>query len=728
MPTVSFTVKDGIGNASGRRDLFFRSTHLRHTDGAIISTKSGDEPGRVPVVDGQVVELDLAEGPWQVSGLDYYGVGTIDFTVPPEGGDLWDLIALEIGLPKPSNTEQVRAAVQSWLDDNAPDDLLSKTDADATYVRSVNGEPVGPDGNVTVSAEWSAIDGKPSVIAAGANAAAARTAIGAGTASTVDDLTNATAVGKSLAKSADATAARATISAASTSFLARNARDAGISITGSVDETTKINAYLQDAYNNQREAYFPRGDYLADQIVIPSGLAVVGGGVGGFGINAAAAGTRFRQPIGANKPMVVFTGNLDDGKLQIGPVDISHIMFMGRLENTAGSAIAFQAADGTLGIIQDTTVIKNCIFRYWPQHGIESKAGARPFHVEDVNFLWNGGAGCYFEQSNPNYVQAVCFDNISGDGNGMGLVYFKNLDSHASVSFVAPKSERRVHAVTGVPGQLDAVIFENCDDSKVNIVGGTHISSVPSGANHEPPGAFIVVKGTGKPQIHWVGLDVRVRPTDVAGSPSMIKDEALGYTIPITTSEGFYGGTDGQYRWAHSLTIGREDEPLVGESTLSRRNIASNAVGSSSGALRLTYFTAKKTESVANVRVISGTTAAATPTLCRIGVYEVAANGDLTLVGATANDTTVFAGANTRYTRALTAPFTKIRGRRYAVGILVVAGTVPNFTGLGALNTDEAAVEPRVAGVVHSQSDLPSTVAASSLAISGAQIYAVLTP
>jgi hypothetical protein len=54
-------------------------------------------------------------------------------------------------------------------------------------------------------------------------------------------------------------------------------------------------------------------------------------------------------------------------------------------------------------------------------------------------------------------------------------------------------------------------------------------------------------------------------------------------------------------------------------------------------------FTARKTETVNNIAAFTGGTAATgtTPTLCRMGVWQVNSDESLTLVGACTNDTTL---------------------------------------------------------------------------------------
>jgi len=175
------------------------------------------------------------------------------------------------------------------------------------------------------------------------------------------------------------------------------------------------------------------------------------------------------------------------------------------------------------------------------------------------------------------------------------------------------------------------------------------------------------------------------------------------------------------------------DALVTGEETFSRALAAtSNAILTGNEALRLCYFTARKTESISQVRVITGSTAAgATPTLIRIGVWT--ANGAGALLAqqaATASDTSLLAASATRYTKAFAAPFTKQRGQRYAVGILVVtAATLPTLVGHGtAIQAAEAGVDPMISAVVNGQADLPATVAAGSITGSANRPYFVLLP
>lgn len=185
-------------------------------------------------------------------------------------------------------------------------------------------------------------------------------------------------------------------------------------------------------------------------------------------------------------------------------------------------------------------------------------------------------------------------------------------------------------------------------------------------------------------------------------------------------------GTPG--RWYSPTDI--RDALTTGEETIDRRTTFAANLAATSGSLRLTHFTARKTETTSNVRVASGGTAAgATPTLCRIGLYTIAANGDGTLVANVASDTALFATANTMYTKAWATPYAKLAGQRYALGVLVVtAAAAPTLAGnsLGAGLSAEAALAPRLSGALAGQTDLPSTFTDASLTATGHFVYAAL--
>lgn len=174
---------------------------------------------------------------------------------------------------------------------------------------------------------------------------------------------------------------------------------------------------------------------------------------------------------------------------------------------------------------------------------------------------------------------------------------------------------------------------------------------------------------------------------------------------------------------AESVTTGQE--------TFSRRLINSTGITSgASGRASLSYFTARKSETVTQFRMMSGTTAAVGTTLARVGLYTVAANGTLTLVASSANDTTLFDGTFGTETIPLSAPYTVLAGQRYALCVLVLATTMPTLVGSSIAFGGEATVPPRLGGTLSGQTDLPASITDASLSATNADRlpYAVLLP
>jgi hypothetical protein len=152
-----------------------------------------------------------------------------------------------------------------------------------------------------------------------------------------------------------------------------------------------------------------------------------------------------------------------------------------------------------------------------------------------------------------------------------------------------------------------------------------------------------------------------------------------------------------------------------GQEVFHRNLVTSGAVVTANQKLLMTYFTARKADLATQIRIESGATAAAaTPTLCRVGLYTVDVNSDLALVASTVNDTTLFAATNTPYTRSFSASYQMVVGQRYAVAVLVVtAVATPSFVGIlspAGFGGDNGAFVPVLGGSVAGQADLPSTV------------------
>lgn len=180
------------------------------------------------------------------------------------------------------------------------------------------------------------------------------------------------------------------------------------------------------------------------------------------------------------------------------------------------------------------------------------------------------------------------------------------------------------------------------------------------------------------------------------------------------SARAFYGG-------AAQIAPSGSEALTVGEIAPPRESITSAIAAGSSGTLSLVYFTAQKSEAITAVTLWTGTTAAAaTPTLIRVGVYEIAADGGGTLVAATANDITLFAAVNTEYVKPLAGTFNKVARRRYAIGPLIVtAAAMPTHQGLfhsgNAVSAAFLSLPPRQSGRITGLTDLPANFTDASL-------------
>lgn len=132
-----------------------------------------------------------------------------------------------------------------------------------------------------------------------------------------------------------------------------------------------------------------------------------------------------------------------------------------------------------------------------------------------------------------------------------------------------------------------------------------------------------------------------------------------------------------------------------------------------SGVEHFTYFAATRAVTVSTIRFQTGSAAAATSTLARVGLYTVAADGALTLVASCTNKTT-FAGTFATQACTLTTSYALVSGQKYAVGLLQVATTPASVLGAW-VNAAFMGAAPMLAGTKGSQTDLLASVAAGAL-------------
>lgn len=169
----------------------------------------------------------------------------------------------------------------------------------------------------------------------------------------------------------------------------------------------------------------------------------------------------------------------------------------------------------------------------------------------------------------------------------------------------------------------------------------------------------------------------------------------------------------------------------TGEDSISRLFcFSSSGCTMSSQSMRIVYFTALKTENITQLTTYTlGTAAGATPTKCRLGVYSVdGSTGDLTLLYSTTNDTAMWAGTNTAYTKSLDGTWAKVAGTRYAIGVhIVTAAATPVLAGLSGNAAAIFSAAPAISYRKDSLADLPSSATHASLITAQYVPYVVMS-
>ena len=169
-----------------------------------------------------------------------------------------------------------------------------------------------------------------------------------------------------------------------------------------------------------------------------------------------------------------------------------------------------------------------------------------------------------------------------------------------------------------------------------------------------------------------------------------------------------------------------------GESNFPRFAITSS-VTMTSHLLRIRFLRATKDETIATLRTsTTGTAAGATPSLVRWGIYEADAAGTtFTLVASTANDTALFSGTNTRYSKALSATWNKQSGKIYGCALLVVtAAAAPTIASPAAFvgSANETLELPITYASLAAQADLPASLTSAGLSNATGAPYCAMVP
>ena len=397
------------------------------------------------------------------------------------------------------------------------------------------------------------------------------------------------------------------------------------------------------------------------------------------------------------------------------------------------------------------------------QNGLEL-AG---YHFEVMSFFVKGGVrAIYHNQGGDaiiNYAYAIgsfigvqivggnqiaysklFLDTCGATGGGYSGVVIDNFASNIDMDIQAFEVTGTTHILDNVVALGANSVNTNKDISlkiQANNTGGVvlamahtqELSAYILGSNSTfPSGATLpittaVVYGTGNTGINAITamLETSITPFTgtLQGTYQYSQLDKQTFSTPVTvTGEVTAINTP-------STDIYNGNALAVGEELLPRLNVNGSQSLNASGSLHLTYFTARKTETINNVQMVTDSTAATGVTLARMGVYSVdPGTGNLTLVAATANDVNLFNGAYSAFQRALTTPFNKVKGTRYAFAVLVVGTGMPNLSAIITPAGIDASAAPRLNGLVTGQADLPATIAAGVPAGDYRIFQATMTP
>lgn len=302
--------------------------------------------------------------------------------------------------------------------------------------------------------------------------------------------------------------------------------------------------------------------------------------------------------------------------------------------------------------------------------------------------------------------------------------------TNAEIAGCTADTNGKGYTDAGGTGHTSGVYMDGCQTNSIDLV--TFDRRGDSGTDPLIQ-KFAVYLGNSDTNVTSTKNNVRVAAGVLATQPLPDAHLVSDNTINLTSVSG-----SPVSRMPHSTASHVDSRsPALGSTvrfeSMDRRAV-STGVGLVNGAVSLQYFVAPTLQAMTKfVAVVRGTAAAGT-TLARMGLYSVAANGDLTLVARTANNTSLFNATFTVNTQAMDATggyvttYTPVVGSAYAIGLIVVGtSTAPVLYGT-SINGAIATWDPPVNRKLTGQTDLPASITAASLADDGSLVYAALVP
>lgn len=362
-----------------------------------------------------------------------------------------------------------------------------------------------------------------------------------------------------------------------------------------------------------------------------------------------------------------------------------------------------------------------------------------------VNYAYAIGSKTGVKISGGNQIaySKLFLDTCGPDGGGTNGVEIDDFASNISMDIQA-------FQVTGTAHELDYVVALGFNSTNVNKDIRLSIQANNTG------GAILHMARTQEAAISIIGsnaqfpsganLPITTAVVYGAGNTGINAVSAMLETS-ITPSSGTQQGTFMYHRldattFANAVTVQGEitatNTPSTdiyngnaiqnGEELLPRLSVSGAQALNASGSLHLTYFTARKTEAINTVQMVTDATAASGVTLARMGIYSIDGGGNLTLVASTPNDTGLFGSSYSAVSKGLSASFNKVKGTRYAFGVLVVGSGMPDVSAILSPAAIDSSIAPRLNGLVAGQANLPASIAAGSIDGDYRIFQATMTP